>query len=112
MVHLLLSATNASRFCACLQTLISTRRLNKLKCGACSEILKLRFPARAHEVVQASAENGNSSEDPISFSEEYGISFADSGSTEIYSDKSQDEKSSDQSLHQLMGYPSARYLLH
>ena len=96
--------------------LISTRRLNKLKCGACSEILALPFPARANEVPQASTKSGNSSEDPISFSVEYGISFAESSSTEIEpvrisSDKSQNENSPGSPLHRLMGYPSARQLL-
>lgn len=95
--------------------LISGSRLSKLKCGACSEVMVLSFPAlTSNEVSQTSNEG------PVSFSEEYGISFADTSSmgaepvlnvSKASSEMNDEEKASAATLHQLMGYPSARVLL-
>lgn len=99
--------------------LISSQ-LNKLKCGACSEVMALSFPALAHEVPQTSKEAGNATEGPVSFSEEYGVSFAYTSSSgtepvinvsKASSEMGDEEKTSAGTLHQLMGYPSARVLL-
>lgn len=103
--------------------LISTKKLNKLKCRACSEILPLPFPAaRAPPVPQASAEYyGNSPEGPVSISEEFGALLAESCSTEtgpalntsgVSSAENPDVDGPGLPLHRVMGYPSARLLLY
>lgn len=84
--------------------LISRRRLNKLQCTACSEVLELSFPSMAHfgprspskvvhpcnkvvnctDVATGSVSHSNDicRGDPVSFSEVYGPSFTKSFSTE------------------------------
>ncbi|KAJ6841794.1 uncharacterized protein M6B38_305360 [Iris pallida] len=99
--------------------LVSTGRLNKLKCGACSTVMALSFPARARRASQASDEAGRPSEGPVSFSGEYGISFADGSSVEAAEPELDVSRASPRSgassggaaLHRLMGYSSARRLL-
>ncbi|XP_020101747.1 uncharacterized protein LOC109719458 isoform X1 [Ananas comosus] len=112
--------------------LISRKRLNKLRCGSCSEVLKLPFPARAFigtqtpveeaahpqskfdETIEAEAEAGASNsgdhprgKNPVSISKEYQISFARS-----YAEERVGENESGSPLHRLMGYTSASELLY
>ncbi|XP_010922768.1 uncharacterized protein [Elaeis guineensis] len=113
--------------------LISRRRVNKLKCTACSEVLQLSFPAIAHispqspgKVVHPCNEVGNCTDvatgsvshsndfsqgDPASFSEVYGFSSTKSFSAEaepvLHVSRNTSEGKNDQ---QISGLPLHRLM--
>lgn len=100
--------------------LVSTSSSNKLKCGACSAVMALSFPARCARPAPSRASGKPSEEDPVSFSGEYGVSFADGSSVEEAEPVLDVSRASPRSgasggggaaLHRLMGYSSARRLL-
>ncbi|KAH0464772.1 hypothetical protein IEQ34_004875 [Dendrobium chrysotoxum] len=126
--------------------LVSTKRIHKLRCGSCHEVLRYFFRARTRSMPWTPAEarhppseeeknkvlndeikipvsNGLSGGDPVSYSEDYGISFGQSYSYEAepsrhlqrYDSIVEEEHSGKElrssQLHKLMGYSSARYLL-
>lgn len=125
--------------------LILKRRLHKLHCAACSKVLTLSFPAKAcisprtpikvkevhphneetgiTDLATGSVSHSNDSplDDPVSISEEYGLSFMKSFSTEadhtlhVSRDSSAGknvEQTSGSPLHRLMGYSSPSELLY
>lgn len=126
----------------------SRKRLHKLQCGACSEVLLFTYRARTYAVphtptevrhppseVDNAAETSTVNEipashfndccpgDPVSFSEEYGLSLGMSYSMEVepalhvlknYSDMMEErdgEQEKGSQLHCLMGYSSASEIL-
>ena len=114
--------------------LVTRKRLHKLKCGACSAVLVFSFRPRARtapmtpvEVRHPPSEVDNNNDrprwDPMSFSDDYGVSFVRSYSSEAEavlhvsrnSSYSIDGRDSQQvtgsRLHRLMGYSSASELL-
>ncbi|KAL0923138.1 hypothetical protein M5K25_007184 [Dendrobium thyrsiflorum] len=126
--------------------LVSTKRVHKLRCGSCHEVLRYFFRARARSMPWTPAEarhppseeennvvlndeiripvsNGLGGGDPVSYSEDYDISFGKSYSYEAepsrhlqrYDSIVEEEHSGNElrssQLHKLMGYSSARYLL-
>ncbi|XP_020572770.1 protein ENHANCED DISEASE RESISTANCE 4-like [Phalaenopsis equestris] len=127
--------------------LVSTKRVHKLRCGSCYEVLRYFYRSRALSIQRTPAEAqhppsesennvsglvneirvGASNElaggDPVSYSEEYGVSFGKSYSYEaepsrqlgrydgIVEEEESGRKGSGSQLHRLMGYSSARYLL-
>nr|XP_010921170.1 protein ENHANCED DISEASE RESISTANCE 4 isoform X1 [Elaeis guineensis] len=127
----------------------SRKRLHKLQCGACSEVLLFSYRARPYTIpctptearhppsevdkgtetstvneISASHFNDCYRGDPISYSEEYGLSFGMSYSAEVEPALHVSRNSSDMMegrdgmrgtglrLHRLMGYPSASEILH
>lgn len=126
--------------------LVSTKRVHKLRCGSCNEVLRYFFRPRTRSMPWTPAEarhppseeenkevlddeirvpvsNDLAGGDPISYSEEYEISFGKSYSYEIdpsrhlaidggiVEEERSGKKVSGSQLHKLMGYSSARYLL-
>ncbi|PKU61888.1 protein ENHANCED DISEASE RESISTANCE 4 [Dendrobium catenatum] len=126
--------------------LVSTKRVHKLRCGSCHEVLRYFFRARTRSMPWTPAEarhppseeeknkvlndeiripvsNGLSGGDPVSYSEDYGISFGQSYSYEaepsrhlhrydsIVEEEDSGKEVRSSQLHKLMGYSSARYLL-
>ncbi|XP_072976819.1 uncharacterized protein [Typha angustifolia] len=104
--------------------LVSRRRLNKLQCGSCSEVLMLSFPAKTSmdtEAHHTEARTGDDSpQDPVSIYEEYGMSTRSSSSeTEsvLHDNRNSSimggrEQASALALHRLMGYASARDIMY
>ncbi|XP_010931386.2 protein ENHANCED DISEASE RESISTANCE 4 [Elaeis guineensis] len=116
--------------------LILRRRLHKLHCAACSKVLTLSFPAKAcitphphteetssTDLVTGSVSHSNDCplDDPVSFSEAYGLSFTKSFSTEAdrmlqisrnSSAGKNVKQTSGSPLHRLMGYSSPGELLY
>lgn len=127
----------------------SRKRLHKLQCGACSEVLLFSYRARTYSIpctptearhppsevdngtetstvneISASHFNDCCRGDPISSSEEYGVSFGMSYSAEVEPALHVSRNSSDTMeerdglrgtglrLHRLMGYSSASEVLH
>ncbi|PKA58600.1 Uncharacterized protein AXF42_Ash008887 [Apostasia shenzhenica] len=114
--------------------LVSTKKVHKLRCGDCSQILLYTFRPKIQSEPETPAEaihppsevgkvehdccgfSGDGVMDPVSYSEEYGLSFGKSFSyeanNEIVEEEDEDGRVGRLHLHKLMGYSSARQLLY